>query len=262
MPKWRTTRCPNLILLTRRELQTRSSRPSASSARMRRRPAEQRRRTETANSQEGCRCQSQQDETCDQETDKATDLHRPAQPPRGCDDRRAASGDRLAATQCARLPGWGRQKEARPHSRIGEAGRGTPPLSHFERGLIAMGRIARLCRRSQRAYRRPAKLAATRKATDGAARDTEVSRMLEALPALSPDELRKEWRRLYRSQPPRLSRDLLVRAIAYRIQELRYGGLSKATSRKLAALVQARQSDGGDSPRGRPEDQSGRAVGA
>ena len=67
---------------------------------------------------------------------------------------------------------------------------------------------------------------------------------LEALPALSPDELRKEWRRLYRSQPPRLSRDLLVRAIAYRIQELRYGGLSKATSRKLAALVQARRSDG------------------
>ena len=64
--------------------------------------------------------------------------------------------------------------------------------------------------------------------------------MLEALSNLSLDELRKEWRRLYRSQPPRLSRDLLVRAIAYRIQELRYGGLSKTTSRKLAALVQAR----------------------
>ncbi len=72
--------------------------------------------------------------------------------------------------------------------------------------------------------------------------------MLEALPALSPDELRKEWRRLYRSQPPRLSRDLLVRAVAYRIQELRYGGLSKATSRKLAALVHARQSDGEIAP--------------
>ena len=64
-------------------------------------------------------------------------------------------------------------------------------------------------------------------------------RKLEALRDLSPDELRKEWRRLYRSQPPRLSRDLLLRAIAYRIQELCYGGLSKATSRKLAALVQA-----------------------
>jgi Protein of unknown function (DUF2924) len=60
--------------------------------------------------------------------------------------------------------------------------------------------------------------------------------MLETLPALSPAELRSEWRRLYRSQPPRLSRDLLIRAIAYRIQELRYGGLSKTTRRKLAAL--------------------------
>jgi hypothetical protein len=70
-----------------------------------------------------------------------------------------------------------------------------------------------------------------------------VGRLLQTLPALSPDELRKEWRRLYRSQPPRLSRDLLVRAIAYRIQELRYGGLSKATSRKLAGLVNARLSD-------------------
>jgi hypothetical protein len=72
--------------------------------------------------------------------------------------------------------------------------------------------------------------------------DTEVSRVLEALPALTPDELRKEWRRLYRGQSPRLSRDLLVRAIAYRIQEMRYGGLSTATSRKLAALVHSRGS--------------------
>ena len=74
--------------------------------------------------------------------------------------------------------------------------------------------------------------------------------MLEALSDLSPDELRKEWRRLYRTQPPRLSRDLLVRAIAYRFQELRYGGLSKATSRKLAALVQARRLDGETVPEG------------
>lgn len=86
------------------------------------------------------------------------------------------------------------------------------------------------------------------KAMDGAGCDMELSRMLEALPALSPAELRSEWRRLYRSQPPRLSRDLLIRAIAYRIQELRYGGLSKATRRKLAALVNAPQSEGEIAP--------------
>jgi hypothetical protein len=80
------------------------------------------------------------------------------------------------------------------------------------------------------------------KATGEIARDVQTSRMLEALANRAPDELRREWRRLYRSQPPRLSRDLLVRAIAYRIQELRYGGLSKATSRKLTALGETRAS--------------------
>jgi hypothetical protein len=80
------------------------------------------------------------------------------------------------------------------------------------------------------------------KAMGATSRDLEVARRLEALSDLSPDELRKEWRRLYRSQPPRLSRDLLVRAISYRVQEIRYGGLTKATSRKLRALVEARGS--------------------
>jgi len=80
------------------------------------------------------------------------------------------------------------------------------------------------------------------KAPVAASRDLEVAQRLEALCDLSPSDLRKEWRRLYRSQPPRLSRDLLVRAIAYRIQELHYGGLSKATCRKLATLIEARHS--------------------
>ena len=80
------------------------------------------------------------------------------------------------------------------------------------------------------------------KRTSATPRDLEVGRSLEALRDLTADELRKEWRRLYRSQPPRLRRDLLVRGITYRIQELRYGGLSRTTSRKLTALEQARDS--------------------
>jgi hypothetical protein len=86
------------------------------------------------------------------------------------------------------------------------------------------------------------------KATDGAECAMELLGILEALPALSPAELRSEWRRLYRSQPPRLSRDLLIRAIAYRLQELRHGGLSKAIRRKLAALVNAPESEGEIAP--------------
>src|SRR6185312_6915510 len=43
-----------------------------------------------------------------------------------------------------------------------------------------------------------------------------------------------KWRRLYQTSPPkRLSRDLLLRGITYRLQELTHGGLSKGTLRKL-----------------------------
>ena len=50
-------------------------------------------------------------------------------------------------------------------------------------------------------------------------------------------ELRREWRRLYHSELPRISRDLLIRAIGYRLQELEHGGLGKTTRRKLRTLA-------------------------
>ena len=56
---------------------------------------------------------------------------------------------------------------------------------------------------------------------------------LIALTELTLPELRAEWRRLYRSQAPRLSRNLMVRAIAWRLQERACGGVSAAASRKL-----------------------------
>ena len=73
-----------------------------------------------------------------------------------------------------------------------------------------------------------------------------VAAQLEALPNLSMAELRAEWRRRFRSPPPnRLSRDLLTRGIAYKIQERAYGGLGRATLRKLQALAeQLAASDG------------------
>jgi hypothetical protein len=51
------------------------------------------------------------------------------------------------------------------------------------------------------------------------------------------EKLRAEWRRLYRSEPPRISRDLLLRGVAYRHQELEHGGLGKTTRRKLKTLA-------------------------
>jgi hypothetical protein len=64
-----------------------------------------------------------------------------------------------------------------------------------------------------------------------------LSDRLGVLVRLSLADLRLEWRRLYRAAPPRLSRDLMMRAIAYRLQEIAHGGPSKATQRRLATLT-------------------------
>ena len=58
------------------------------------------------------------------------------------------------------------------------------------------------------------------------------------------DKLRGEWRRLYRSEPPRISRDLILRGIIYRRQELEHGGLRKMTRRKLRTLAKTFQTTG------------------
>ena len=60
---------------------------------------------------------------------------------------------------------------------------------------------------------------------------------LGRLSALTIFELRGEWRRLYRMPPPmRLSRDLLMRGISYKLQERSLGGPSEAVMRKLERL--------------------------
>ena len=72
----------------------------------------------------------------------------------------------------------------------------------------------------------------------------DLSQHMAALNGLTAQQLRDEWRRLYRGQPPRLSRDLLIRSIAYRMQELAYGGLSKATQRTLATMTRELEANG------------------
>ena len=66
--------------------------------------------------------------------------------------------------------------------------------------------------------------------------NSQLPDRLAALPNLSLGELRLEWRRLYRAEPPRLSRDLMMRAIAYRLQEIAHGGLSRIAERRLMTL--------------------------
>ena len=61
-----------------------------------------------------------------------------------------------------------------------------------------------------------------------------MNERLSRLQDLDGAALREEWRRLCRSEPPRISRDLLMRAVAYRLQEQAFGGLPKWARQSLA----------------------------
>jgi len=75
--------------------------------------------------------------------------------------------------------------------------------------------------------------------------DDVVAARLQALKGMTYDELRTEWRRLYRAHPPkRVARDLLVLGVAWKIQEQAYGGLGAATKRRLADLAKTMEQDG------------------
>lgn len=62
---------------------------------------------------------------------------------------------------------------------------------------------------------------------------------LTALPDLPLDELKRRWRDLYGASPPsRLGRALMVRGIAYRVQEQALGDLRPTTRRRLARAAE------------------------
>ena len=73
---------------------------------------------------------------------------------------------------------------------------------------------------------------------------------IDRIRSLGLEELRREWRRLNHSEPPKISRDLLVLALGYRLQEIAHGGLGKASRRKLQTMAKALRTTGrvGPSP--------------
>jgi Protein of unknown function (DUF2924) len=65
-----------------------------------------------------------------------------------------------------------------------------------------------------------------------------LSRRLASLRSLPIKQLKQRWQTLYSSEPPlRVSRALLIRAVAYRIQEQALGGLKPSTRRLLERLA-------------------------
>jgi hypothetical protein len=68
---------------------------------------------------------------------------------------------------------------------------------------------------------------------------TKIAKEIAGLANRKTPELREIWRRIYRADPPAaISRDLLIRASAYQMQEGELGGLSGAVKRRLRALAQ------------------------
>jgi hypothetical protein len=77
---------------------------------------------------------------------------------------------------------------------------------------------------------------------------------LSRLLTLDIGELRQQWRGLYKTQAPRhFSRELLVRAIAYRMQELARGGLRPEPQRQLRRIALQFKETGEATMRARPE---------
>ena len=72
---------------------------------------------------------------------------------------------------------------------------------------------------------------------------------LAALKTATTPELKAQWRDLFDSEPPPFNRRYLESRLAYRIQELAYGGLKPETVRRLERLGE--ELDGGDRKKSR-----------
>jgi len=71
--------------------------------------------------------------------------------------------------------------------------------------------------------------------------EDQLAAALASLPGLSTEAVRAAYRRLYRRSPPAaFSRDLLIRAVAYRLQEQIRGGLSPETKLLLDRLARGK----------------------
>jgi Protein of unknown function (DUF2924) len=65
----------------------------------------------------------------------------------------------------------------------------------------------------------------------------QIAEQLKALQSMDLIALRDEWRKLKGSEPPRLSRDLMLRAVAHALQMQAFGELPPSTIKKLEVSI-------------------------
>ena len=78
----------------------------------------------------------------------------------------------------------------------------------------------------------------------GDAKERSVLAQIASLKLLATPVLKARWRELFGTEPPAYNRRFLESRLAYRIQELAYGGLKPETIERLEALGE--QLDGGN----------------
>jgi hypothetical protein len=69
----------------------------------------------------------------------------------------------------------------------------------------------------------------------------DVIGKVAALPSLENDELKTLWRELFDEPAPRKKRDYLIPRLAWRIQELAYGGLSDNAQDRINRLMRSKE---------------------
>jgi hypothetical protein len=74
--------------------------------------------------------------------------------------------------------------------------------------------------------------------------DKDTSNRIALLPQLSKAELADLWQELYRRPvPSRIRREVLIPFLAYRIQEIAYGGLKSSTRAELRQIARSLKKD-------------------
>lgn len=65
-----------------------------------------------------------------------------------------------------------------------------------------------------------------------------VLKQVASLPKLNFDELKSMYVSLYGTEPPAYNRDLIIKRLAYRLQEIAYGGLSERVQQRLEEVLE------------------------
>jgi len=78
-----------------------------------------------------------------------------------------------------------------------------------------------------------------------------VLRQIDELNRMNMVQLRTRWNDLLGTDPGRMGRSYMIRRLAYRIQELVYGGLTREARRKLAAIADGAETESAKAARKR-----------